>query len=120
MYDQKVVATINALNLPRYGLQTYLTEKPTIRANEKEKKGEEVLLSDYILKCPMCDGDSISNCSSQPYRDVNESQKEAVKENSMRKGGRIVRRQRKSRKTRKNNRRTRNKKARKSKLTRKR
>jgi len=88
---------------------------------EKRKKGDVFHLSDYVLRCPVCNGDSIAHCD-EPYEDVNEAAKEAAKEDvaDMRKGGRILRRQRKSRKTRKNNRRTRNKNARKSKLRRKR
>jgi len=92
---------------------------------EKRKKGDVFHLSDYVLRCPVCNGDSIAHCD-EPYEDVNEGAKEAAKEAAkedvadMRKGGRILRRQRKSRKTRKNNRRTRNKNARKSKLRRKR
>src|SRR5690606_9079179 len=41
LYSQKIVDIINGLELPRYGLQTYLNEKPLI----KPTKEEEVIIS---------------------------------------------------------------------------
>lgn len=38
LYSQKVVDSINSLELPRYGLQQYLNEKPTIKPTKEEQK----------------------------------------------------------------------------------
>ena len=37
LYSENVVNTINSLELPRYGLQKYLTDKPIVKANIKEE-----------------------------------------------------------------------------------
>lgn len=37
LYSEKVVDTINGLNLPRYGLANYLEQKPTVTATTKEE-----------------------------------------------------------------------------------
>lgn len=38
LYSQKIVEIINGLELPRYGLQTYLNEKPPIKPTKEEEQ----------------------------------------------------------------------------------
>ena len=59
------------------------TETMASRKNEDER-----LLSDDLLKCPMCRGDSIAYCNT-PNLDTNANMKAAIAKNPNARGGKI-------------------------------